>query len=110
MREIVENRDHPRNGRVVLVRDPHDGSGKDRWFVETQVRFEDEASARAFLELVTQHMRHGAPGPAGHAHDEKKLDRIMRLVFSWKDGDEPEGAPSPRRTLQAIHDILLEVP
>lgn len=38
-----------------------------------------------------------------------RLRRIAMLYDSWANGDEPEGAPSPRRTLLAIGEILAEV-
>jgi hypothetical protein len=50
-REIIEDRKDD-EGRILLVRDPHDGSNKDRWFVEMQLRFDDEASARAFFDTL----------------------------------------------------------
>lgn len=34
------------------------------------------------------------------------LIQIAALVRAWKDGDEPEGAPSSRRTLLAIEELL----
>jgi hypothetical protein len=54
-REIVE--DHKSDwGRVVLVHDPHDFSDKDRWFVETQLRFDTEVDARALLDLLDKYL------------------------------------------------------
>jgi hypothetical protein len=36
------------------------------------------------------------------------LSRIAALHRAWSDGDEPEGAPSARRTLMAIGEVLAE--
>lgn len=35
-----------------------------------------------------------------------KLDRINLLYCAWADADEPEGAPSGRRTVRAIGEVL----
>jgi hypothetical protein len=35
-----------------------------------------------------------------------EIDRIRALFDAWRNGDEPEGAPSARRTLLAIGEIL----
>ena len=50
-RQIIEERE-PQNGLVRLVSDPHDFSNKPRWFVECQIRFPDEATARAFYDRL----------------------------------------------------------
>jgi hypothetical protein len=34
------------------------------------------------------------------------LERATTLARSWADGDEPEGAPSPRRALLALCEVL----
>jgi hypothetical protein len=47
-----------------------------------------------------------APAPA-LADPWVKLERIAQLYDAWKQGDEREGAPSPRRTVEAIGEILL---
>lgn len=46
-RSIIE-RIETLHGVLALIQDPHDGPGKDRWFVEawTQLRFVDEHQAR----------------------------------------------------------------
>ena len=40
------------------------------------------------------------------APNHSELDRIAELIRIWEDGDEPEGAPSPSRTLYAIRDVI----
>lgn len=52
-REIIERIEYPK-GVIALVADPHDGSGKPRWFVEqwTQVKYDDEAAARVHFEAL----------------------------------------------------------
>lgn len=60
MRQIIENY-NVRGSSIRLVQDPHDGSGKDRWFVESQLRFDDEQSARAALQNVFATL--SAPAP-----------------------------------------------
>jgi hypothetical protein len=54
-RNIIEERksDH---GIIRLVSDPHDFSLKERWFVEAQLRFKDEATARAFFALLDERL------------------------------------------------------
>ena len=55
-RKIVE--DHKNDwGRLLLVNDPHDFSDKDRWFIETQLRFNDEAAARVVFDLLDNYLR-----------------------------------------------------
>ena len=55
-RQIIEDSRRD-NGRILLVSDPHDVSNKDRWFVEAQLRFDDEASARTFFELMQSYKK-----------------------------------------------------
>jgi hypothetical protein len=66
-RNIIEERksDH---GIIRLVSDPaapsratacrtHDFSFKERWFVEAQLRFKDEATARVFFTLLDERLK-----------------------------------------------------
>ena len=49
-----------------------------------------------------------ARGPDRLLVMEDKLRRIRALIRSYVIGDEPEGAPSARRTVMAIADVVEE--
>lgn len=50
-------RQQEENGVVQLVSDPHDESNKERWYVETQIRFSTEADAREFFTALLEMAR-----------------------------------------------------
>jgi hypothetical protein len=56
-RNIIEARQSDNNGIIRLVSDPHDFSFKERWFVEAQLRFKDEATARVFFTLLDERLK-----------------------------------------------------
>ena len=71
-----------------------------------------------YLENIAEDLERAehVPTPQGDEHGAQRasaadrLRRIAALYASWADGDEPEGAPSPRRTLLGIGEILADVP
>lgn len=69
------------------------------------VRESAEHPVRVVGEDGATRMTLGTP-----AVDDDRLARIAALYQSWVDGDEPEGAPSPRRTLLAIGEVLADAP
>lgn len=68
-RDVIERVETP-NGAIGLVRDPHDGSGKDRWFVEawTQLKFDRELEARLRFESLK------GPAPETTSRDRMHVD------------------------------------
>lgn len=77
-------------------RAPDYGLGEPRGWVCTCPAFEPHD--------VTDGKRHAACASAGE--DADRLHRIAAIWNSWANGDWPEGAPSPRRTLLAIGELL----
>ncbi len=70
----------------------------------------DLAAAKATIATLTEETLWlkrdlHADGLARRNADDVLL-RIAALFNAWANGDEPEGAPSARRTLQAIGDVL----
>lgn len=63
MRETIDRQDES-NGATLLVSDPHDGSRRERWFVEAQIRFNTEGGARAFWYVLRAMSRVASWGTA----------------------------------------------
>lgn len=54
-------------------------------------------------------LKHTAPSAPVRTAEPGRDDRLLKIAAlfnSWANGDEPEGAPSARRTLLAIGDVL----
>lgn len=78
---------------------------KAQWFVERAADerldgYRELGARAAAAENAADDMRRAMIEQAD------KLDRIAALYLAWVQGDEPEGAPSARRALQAIGEIV----